>query len=115
MNHSQFEETSSYSSLNFLITCIAINLMLIVCFGINPIEKSERHGRLHTSRLYADEQDWRGGMSEGHLHWVFSSLSFLRLWAILVEIRCIEYGEWLSRRHSGSLMANNSAISRRMK
>ena len=29
--------------VNYLCTCIALNLMLIVCFNINPLEKRESH------------------------------------------------------------------------
>jgi hypothetical protein len=31
--------------VNYLCTCIAINLMLIICFGVNPNGTSESHFR----------------------------------------------------------------------
>lgn len=38
--------------VNYLCTCIALNLMLFVCFNINPLEQSGFsrywHGRLMT-------------------------------------------------------------------
>lgn len=39
------------ASTNFLITCIALNLMLIVCFGVNPIEQSK-------SKILPSPQTW---------------------------------------------------------
>lgn len=51
---------STLAVVNYLCTCIAVNLMLIVCFKINPIEK--RTSNLHGSSAGLTFQVWRGGM-----------------------------------------------------
>lgn len=53
---------STLGVVNYLCTCIAVNLMLIVCFKINPIEQRESPTAECVSTL--TRQAWKSGTWE---------------------------------------------------
>ena len=74
--------------VNYLCTCIAINLMLIICFGVNPNGKSESFRLWRKAEVETNGQDWRGIMSADLSLWGSSYPSSLLHLGISDMMKC---------------------------